>query len=155
MSKGTKNLIAVIGILIIGIVAITGIAWAQGEIQTLYPSVRLVSTDGELVFEGWFIENDGMNCVQMSNGSFFCCCGAGCSVEVIEVCEGDECYKVTPTPPIPPTDTPETPDKEKCNRGIGNNSEGCDPGTSSGQGGGSGRDAGEDRDENKKDKKDK
>ena len=56
-----------------------------------------------------------------------------------------------PTPTNPPPDTPEPPDKEKCNRGIGNDAEGCDPGNSSGQGQGGGRDAGEDRDEHKKD----
>lgn len=146
------NIIAIGIIVIVAILAISFIAEAQGEVQTLYPSVRLVNTEGELVFEGWFVENDDMSCIQMSNGNFFCCCGTGCSVEVIEVCEGDECYKVTPTPPIPPTDTP---DEQKCNRGIGNDSEGCDPGNSSGQGQGAGRDAGEDRDEHKKDKKDK
>ena len=51
----------------------------------------------------------------------------------------------TPIPPteVPPTDEPRQP----CNRGIGNLSEDCDPGNSSGQGGGGGRPAGEDRDE--------
>ena len=59
----------------------------------------------------------------------------------------------TPTPQDTPTSPPPEPtDKPKCNRGIGNDSEGCDPGNSSGQGLGQGRDAGEDRDEHKKDR---
>lgn len=63
------------------------------------------------------------------------------------------CAIPTPEPSktITPTlTTPEPPDKQACNRGIGNDSEGCDPGNSSGQGGGQGRGAGEDRDEDKK-----
>ena len=44
-----------------------------------------------------------------------------------------------------PTLTP--PDDNKCNRGIGNLEEGCDPGNSFGQGKGEGRSAGEDRHE--------
>lgn len=58
---------------------------------------------------------------------------------------------VTPTDPTPtpvPTDpipTPVPTDKPKCNRGVGNGSEDCDPGGSYGQGGGTGRRAGEDR----------
>lgn len=77
--------------------------------------------------------------------SCYCPCGTG------------DCGNIpTSTPDTEPTSTPPTPpeppDKEKCNRGIGNNSEGCDPGNSSGQGQGAGRDAGEDRNENKKDK---
>lgn len=57
----------------------------------------------------------------------------------------------TPTPVEPtltPTDPgPEPTEKPKCNRGIGNLSEDCDPGNSFGQGQGGGRPAGEDRDE--------
>ena len=68
----------------------------------------------------------------------------------------------TPTVTPIPTEAPETPTPDptatpvptatpgpdpKCNRGIGNGSEDCDPGNSSGQGGGGGRRAGEDRDE--------
>lgn len=54
---------------------------------------------------------------------------------------------VTPTPIDDPTATPTLEDKEKCNRGIGNLAEGCDPGNSFGQGKGGGRPAGEDRHE--------
>ena len=62
----------------------------------------------------------------------------------------------TDIPPIPtgfvPTATepaPEPDPKPKCNRGVGNLEEGCDPGNSGGQGQGDGRPAGEDRDEDK------
>ena len=47
-----------------------------------------------------------------------------------------------PTPTVEPTDVPEptrTP-KPKCNRGLGNGAEGCDPGNSGGQPGGAGED---------------
>ena len=75
----------------------------------------------------------------------YCPCGTSeCDQDVPETKVPED----TPTPPPEPT----PPDAEKCNRGIGNNSEGCDPGNSSGQGQGAGRDAGEDRDEHKKDK---
>ena len=92
-------------------------------------------------------------CVVIANGmaggwsdiECFCPCG-GCTIETDS--NGDP---IIPPPPPPPP-PPEPPDKEKCNRGIGNDSEGCDPGNSSGQGQGEGRDAGEDRNENKKDK---
>ena len=53
----------------------------------------------------------------------------------------------TPTPENTPTATPPVDEKEKCNRGIGNLEEGCDPGNSFGQGEGGGRPAGEDRHE--------
>lgn len=54
----------------------------------------------------------------------------------------------TPVPPTPtPTPEPTEEPKAKCNRGIGNGSENCDPGNSYGQGQGGGRPAGEDRDE--------
>ena len=55
--------------------------------------------------------------------------------------------EITPTPTDDPTATPTPEDKEKCNRGIGNLAEGCDPGNSFGQGKGGGRPAGEDRHE--------
>lgn len=54
----------------------------------------------------------------------------------------------TPIPnTVEPTEVGEPTEKPKCNRGVGNGSENCDPGNSSGQGDGKGRRAGEDRDE--------
>ncbi|MHA2062975.1 MAG: hypothetical protein ACXABY_01195 [Candidatus Thorarchaeota archaeon] len=109
-----------------------------------------MSTDGEEIGSvygldyGWIIltENDTL---------YVCGCaeGSSCDLPVPTPPPGP----TPPTPPPPdPTPTPPTPPpteepKEKCNRGIGNDSEGCDPGNSSEQGRGEGRRAGEDRDE--------
>jgi hypothetical protein len=47
----------------------------------------------------------------------------------------------TPTDIPPPTEVPPEPtDKPKCNRGLGNNEEGCDPGNSGGNPGNAGED---------------
>ena len=127
-----------------------GIAGAQSAKPVeLQPSFILMDGEREvgLVYaldDGWILA-DGNDLV------YTCGCS---SLECIEeIINGDE----TPTPPPPPTTPPppEPTEKPKCNRGIGNDSEGCDPGNSSGQGQGQGRDAGEDRNENKKDKKGK
>lgn len=127
-------------VVIIVALAVVGIAGAQSGTKTLYPSHRLVNTEGELIFEGWFIQNDSMSCIQMSNGNFFCCCGAGCSIEEIEILETVVPKDPTPTPKsptgtpvIPPTDTPvpipsDTPEPEtNANCGVGNLDEGADP----------------------------
>ena len=98
-------------------------------------------------------------CVLYDTGlECFCPCG-GCYVqtEVAPTPTGrpGQTATVIPTDPVgtpTPQDTPPPPEKEKCNRGLGNDSEGCDPGNSSGQGQGQGRDAGEDKNEHKKDK---
>ena len=62
-------------------------------------------------------------------------------------------HDATPTNDVTPDASTSTPSEEatkaKCNRGIGNGPENCDPGKSSGQGKGKGRRAGEDRDEPK------
>ena len=44
-----------------------------------------------------------------------------------------------PTKELPPTETP-VPPKPKCNRGLGNGSEDCDPGNSGGKPGAAGED---------------
>lgn len=149
-----KNVVVILGVVVVASLVVMGVAWAQGEVQTLYPSYRLVNTDGELIFEGWLIEDDSKSCIQMSNGNFFCCCEAGCSVEIDGTLvpkdptptRGVNDPTPTPssptdTPVTPPTDTPvpppsDTPEpKVKCNSGRGNDSEGdpdCDPGNSGG-----------------------
>ena len=45
-----------------------------------------------------------------------------------------------PTPPPPTPPTPEPTEKPKCNRGLGNGSENCDPGNSGGKPGAAGED---------------
>ena len=92
---------------------------------------------------GYVYEFDGRAVLIGWDGSVTELCCGGC----------DETSGVVQDKPTPtPEPTPDPTKKPKCNRGIGNNSEGCDPGNSSGQGQGQGRDAGEDRDEHKKDK---
>jgi hypothetical protein len=127
-----------------------GVAYAQSNKQALEPTFVLV--DGSEIYGrvwgldyGWIVKFDD------SDGFYTC----GCYTDACQIPQGE-----TPTPPdetpMPPTETPPTPPteepREHCNRGIGNDSEGCDPGNSYGQGQGEGRDAGEDRNENKKDK---
>ena len=112
-----KDKLLILVVVLLASLAIAGLAGAQGDIQTLYPSYRLVNTDGELVFEAWLIEADNKSCIQMSNGNFFCCCEAGCTIEEIEVLETvvpkdptSTPASPTDTPVIPPTSTPKPPD---------------------------------------------
>ncbi len=77
-------------------------------------------------------------------------CQDACDEEA--ACTIPEATKTPPATPTPtntdaPDVTPTDVSKVKCNRGIGNGSENCDPGNSSGQGRGGGRRAGEDRGE--------
>lgn len=59
-------------------------------------------------------------------------------------CIGGECeIETTPTATVPPPDSTPTPrpeptTKPKCNRGLGNGAEGCDPGNSGGKPGSAG-----------------
>ncbi len=131
----------------------------------LFPAIASAGDGLPEGTEVFSIPNAGLTCVVWPDGSGECYCD--CIQERLEQCGVEPTSIPTGKPPTstpvptngpeatptnPPPDTPEPPDKEKCNRGIGNNSEGCDPGNSSGQGRGEGRDAGEDRDENKKGK---
>ena len=89
---------------------------------------------------------DTLTCVVWPDGGGDCYCP--CEVSPCgEKVEKSETPPPPPPPSLPPTPMPEEDPNEKCNRGIGNASEGCDPGNSSGQGKGDGRKAGEDRDE--------
>ena len=52
-----------------------------------------------------------------------------------------ECAVIPPTTtPVPTEPPPEPTKKPKCNRGLGNGSEGCDPGNSGGKPGSAGED---------------
>ena len=85
--------------------------------------------------EGMFNWYDpcGYTCYQWADGSGDCYPCLECDIE-------------TPTPvpskeptPVPPTETPIPPtEKPKCNRGLGNGPEGCDPGNSGGKPGSAG-----------------
>jgi len=111
--------------------ALTFAASAQGKLP-----------DGVQVFTV-----DDHTCVMSEQGFVECFCPCStCQTVAIKTPESPTPDGPTPTPAI----TPPPDDRQPCNRGIGNNSEGCDPGNSLGRGGGQGRDAGEDRNENKR-----
>jgi len=90
-------------------------------------------------------EIDGKTCV-ISDNDIECWCKGECGpalecerstpVETPDPVPSPD-PKPTPVPTPPPTDEP---DKEKCNRGLGNASEGCDPGNSGGKPGSAGED---------------
>lgn len=138
--------------------AVTGIGFASAQNEqpiTVSPSYALVDDEGEHVL--WVWEIDGKTITE--TGEIFGCCGESCVTdyalpEIVGQTNLTNVPELTPTtqPDPTPTATPEpdpTPveEEENCNRGIGNGSEGCDPGNSYGQGNGNGRRAGEDRGE--------
>jgi len=109
-----------------------GFAYAQMQPQTVAPTYLLADESGAIVGHVW--EPEAGVFVSDLAGLEVCC---DCNPQVTP-----GATPVTPEPSIEPTK------KASCNRGIGNNSEGCDPGNSYGQGQGQGRQAGEDRNEN-------
>lgn len=142
MKKFSYSLIG--GIVVLALLFLAGTAVAQSTISS------------QLTYEQVY----DRVCVTFPDGSGDCFKPESCSV--IEcglppgcfqpICVQEPCDIICPVTPTPtttpdPTATPVPTEKVKCNRGIGNNSEGCDPGGSSGQGRGGGRRAGEDRDE--------
>ena len=119
------------------------------------PVYLLVGEDGN---EEVFIFTAGTRtCVRVGDQlTCFCDCDSEtCEVPIV-ITPGVE---RTPSPTdVPPEEKPPGPSptpttgttpepRQPCNRGIGNLSEDCDPGNSSGQGKGGGRPAGEDRGE--------
>jgi len=92
---------------------------------------------------------DTLTCVVWpdGNGDCYCPCEVDCEIENVETPKPPSDTAPTPDVTPIPSEEPEPTEKAACNRGIGNASEGCDPGNSSGQGKGDGRKAGEDRDE--------
>lgn len=85
----------------------------------------------------FYLEDCGLVCIEWADGSGDCYPCLTCQ-------ECDECDEPGPNPtpePTPPPDpTPEPTEKPKCNRGLGNDSEGCDPGNSGGKPGSAGED---------------
>jgi hypothetical protein len=84
------------------------------------------------------LPDQGLTCVVWPDGSgdCYCPCFDECNLPPITPTEPPS--DVTPTPV--PSDTPEPTEKPKCNRGLGNNEEGCDPGNSGGKPGAAGED---------------
>lgn len=88
-----------------------------------------------------FRNDCGYICYVWPDGSGNCYPCLEC--EVCTQCTPTE--EPTPPPPtdtpVPPTETPVPPtEKPKCNRGLGNGSEDCDPGNSGGKPGAAGED---------------
>ena len=79
----------------------------------------------------------GYTCYQWADGSGDCYPCVECEVCTQCTPVPPETPTKEPTPP-PPTETPEP--KPKCNRGLGNGSEDCDPGNSGGKPGAAGED---------------
>lgn len=138
--------IAVIIVLIV--LAIGVVAYADSVPQGVIPTLSLLDLRGqEVIHWVWTFEVDGATCVFVGGElDCFCPCDVDCNpLSIIPTTKPPT--NIPPTEP-PLIDTPVPPtEKPKCNRGIGNGSENCDPGNSSGQGGGQGRGAGEDRKE--------
>jgi hypothetical protein len=133
----TKSKIIVVGVLAIALIVAIPV-FAQSFTQQVSPTYQLVDDEGNHVM--WLWEVDGY---VVSEEGYIACCGE-CNIEDSE----EQLFSTsdvenTPVPTLSPTEEP----RESCNRGIGNSSEDCDPGNSSGQGKGQGRRAGEDRDE--------
>ena len=92
---------------------------------------RAVDADDGSMFS--WRDECGYICYQWADGSGDCYPCLQCE-------ECDECRTPTPdpTPTPPPEPTPEPTPKPKCNRGLGNGSENCDPGNSGGKPGAAG-----------------
>ena len=133
-----KNFIKLLLLIAIPVIALGGIGYAvEAESRYLPEGVETF-----LVADHTCVLADRGEDVELV---CFCPCEGSCEpTYVTDVPE----YNPEPTPE--PTPDPDPTPKPACNRGIGNDSEGCDPGNSYEQGRGQGRDAGEDRNEHKK-----
>ena len=137
-----------IGLLLVAIVLLTGaVAYADSVPQGVLPTLSLLDVHGKEVKHWvWTFEVDGATCVVV-DGAVECFCSCGVCDEVYIPTPTEEPTVIPPTKP-PITETPEptkepTPDpteKPKCNRGLGNGSEDCDPGNSGGKPGAAGED---------------
>ena len=105
--------------------------------------ITVTGDDGSMF--NWYDEC-GYTCYQWADGSGDCypCVCDDCKECPVPTKEPTKEPTNEPTP-VPPTPTPEPtlpppPEKPKCNRGLGNGSEGCDPGNSGGKPGAAGED---------------
>lgn len=88
----------------------------------------------------FYLEVEGLICILWPDGGgdCYCPCNLVCSVET-RIPRSDPTPTSTPPPPQDtPTPQPVPTPKPKCNRGLGNWSEGCDPGNSGGKPGAAG-----------------
>jgi len=114
----------------VGLALYFSIASAGGLLpEGVTPTLSLLDVHGKEVKHWvWTFEVDGATCVVV-DGTVECFCS----------CAEPWCNPKEPTV-IPSTKepTPEPTKKPKCNRGLGNGSEGCDPGNSGGKPGSAG-----------------
>ena len=113
-------------------------------------AIGVVAYADDLLPEGveiFQLPAEGLTCVVWPDGSgdCYCPCDVECNLPSISTKVETRIPDETPVPPtntpIPPTDTPVPPtEKPKCNRGLGNGSENCDPGNSGGKPGAAGED---------------
>ena len=115
-----------------------------GVVFVLALAVILVATagadDGSMF--NWY-DPCGYTCYQWADGSGDCYPCLEC-IEPTEEPTREPTKDPTPPPTKEPTEEPTPPpeptEKPKCNRGLGNGAEGCDPGNSGGKPGAAGED---------------
>lgn len=122
-------------------------------------SFQLLANDGSVYANGWHVDgaivledpDDKLDVVALA------CCESSCTPEEASHTVGlsshsshgatssDPGDTATPAPTGVPTETVEVtpePTRERCDRGVGNGAEGCDPGNSGGQPGNAGENDG-------------
>ena len=133
MNKKNGLLIVAIILILAGVWVVAGYAqqgpWLPEGVQTFHVDGRTFVRDTELgILVHW--------CTNECGGCDVC---EPCSTPTNE--PGPQPTPdptSTPNPDPTPTPKPEPTDKPKCNRGLGNLSEGCDPGNSGGKPGSAG-----------------
>ena len=88
----------------------------------------------------WVDEECSLVCYEWADGSGDCYPCVSCISTIVETPDPSETPPPTETPPPPTPPTEEPTEKPKCNRGLGNGSENCDPGNSGGKPGAAGED---------------
>ncbi len=140
-----KKLIVALLIVLISALIIAGIAFAS-QTQDLQPAYRLMNGDEELGVVYWL--DYGLLIITDNSTLYTCGCEEDipCNQPSINKPPTDTpptkppvATEPTDRPPTPvPSDTPEPTEKPKCNRGLGNGAENCDPGNSGGKPGNAG-----------------
>lgn len=122
--------------LLIGATLITGMgfAYAQTQSQEVPPTFVLLSDQGEIMAHGWV--TNGVVILDTTEFQIVAlpCCDTCSKVTVTSPdatsAPPNNTHTFTPiATPVPPTVVPPT-EKPKCNQGVGNGNEGCDPGNS-------------------------
>jgi len=124
-------------VIVLLLLVIAGVAYADSVPAGVTPTLALLDLRGEEVMQWvWTFEVDGATCVYVDGElECFCpCAETSCIPEIVHT-------PVSTSVETPaPSETPEPTEKPKCNRGLGNGSEDCDPGNSGGKPGSAGED---------------